>query len=57
MRNANQAQEGANNVIVNVAGPQPKGHSIIFWLLLSCFGIGIPFLLYFTVSSNHRWHL
>lgn len=33
-----------------------QGHSIIFWLFLSCFGIGIPFLIYYTVSKNHYWH-
>lgn len=61
MRKANQQQNGANNVIVNMGGGpnyvrQQKGHSIIIWLILSCMGIGIPFLIYYTFSPNHYWH-
>lgn len=36
---------------------EQKGHSILFWLLLSCCAIGIPFLIYYTLSPNHYWHL
>lgn len=45
------AQDGAQYV------RQQKGHSILFWLLMSCTGIGIAFLIYYTVSPNHYWHL
>ena len=34
-----------------------KGHSILFWLFACYFGIGVPFLIYYTLSPNHYWHL
>ncbi|MBQ6173951.1 MAG: hypothetical protein IKS31_02965 [Clostridia bacterium] len=34
-----------------------QGHSIVIWLILSCFVIGIPFVIYYTLSKNHYWHL
>ena len=30
---------------------------MVFILILSLFGIGIPFLIYYTFSPNHYWHL
>lgn len=48
---ARTARDGANYV------RQQKGHSIILFLILSCFVIGIPFLIYYTISPNHFWHL
>ena len=47
---ARQAGDGANYVRMQ------KGHSIIKCLILCCFGIGIPFLIYYTISPNHYWH-
>ena len=47
---ARTSHDGANYVRMQ------KGHSIIFWLIMSCFGIGIPFLIYYTCSPNHFWH-
>ena len=36
---------------------EQKGHSILLWLILSCCAVGIPFLIYYSVSPNHYWHL
>ena len=36
---------------------QQKGHSLLLWLILSCCAVGIPFLIYYSVSPNHYWHL
>ena len=47
---AKRARDGVQYVRVQ------KGHSLIFWLLLSFCGIGIPFLIYYTFSPNHFWH-
>ena len=47
---ARQAGDGANYVRMQ------KGHSLIFWLLASVFLVGIPFLIYYTISPNHFWH-
>lgn len=33
-----------------------KGHSLTWWIILSCFMIGIPWLIYYSVSPNHYWH-
>ena len=33
-----------------------KGHSLIFWIFARFFGIGIPFLIYYSLSPNHYWH-
>lgn len=48
---ARTARDGAHYV------RQQKGHSIILWLILSCAVVGIPFLIYYTFSPNHFWHL
>lgn len=49
---ARTARDGANYVRMQ------KGHSILFWLIMcSVGGIGLPFLVYYTVSPNHYWHL
>ena len=48
---ARTAMDGANYVRTQ------KGHSIIWWLLLSCCLVGIPFLIYYSVRPNHYWHL
>ena len=48
---ARKARDGATYVRVH------KGHSILLRILLSCCGIGIPFLIYYTLSPNHFWHL
>lgn len=45
-----EARDGAQYV------RQQKGHSLIKWIILSCFGIGIPFLIYYAVSPNHYFH-
>lgn len=34
-----------------------KGHSLLLWILLSFTGIGLIFLIYYTLSPNHYWHL
>ena len=47
---AKTSRNGTNYVRVQ------KGHSLIFWLIASFFGIGIPFLIYYTFSPNHFWH-
>lgn len=36
---------------------EQTGHSIIVWLILSMFGIGIPFLIYYIFSPRHYFHL
>ena len=48
---ARTAHDGANYV------RQQKGHSLLLILLLSLCGIGIPFLIYYSFSPNHYWHL
>ncbi len=48
---ARTAHDGANYV------RQQKGHSILLFLILSLFVIGIPFLIYYSFSPNHYWHL
>ena len=48
---ARTAHDGANYV------RQQKGHSLLLTLILCCFGIGIPFLIYYSFSPNHYWHL
>lgn len=35
---------------------QQKGHSLTGWIFLSLFVIGIPWLIYYSVSPNHYWH-
>ena len=45
-----EARDGAQYV------RQQKGHSLIKWIILSCFGIGIPFLIYYAISPNHYFH-
>lgn len=35
---------------------QQKGHSLTGWIFLSFLVIGIPFLIYYSVSPNHYWH-
>lgn len=48
---------------LDVRGPiyvrQQKGHSVLLWLFLSIVtaGFGFIFMLYFTISKNHFWHL
>jgi len=34
-----------------------QGHHLFPWILLSvfCFGVGIPFIIYYSVSPNHHW--
>jgi len=34
-----------------------QGHHLFPWILLSifCFGLGIPFIIYYSVSPNHHW--
>lgn len=48
---AREARDGANYVRMQ------HGHSLIIWLILCGFGLGIPFVIYYTVSPNHYWHL
>lgn len=45
----------ANNMPVSYQRAQ-QGHSLTAWLILSCLIIGLPGLIYFTVSPNHYWH-
>lgn len=47
---AREAHDGANYVRMQ------KGHSLIFWLIMCFFVIGIPFVIYYTISPNHYWH-
>lgn len=35
---------------------EQKGHSLTLWIFLSLCGIGIPWLIYYSVSPNHYWH-
>ena len=48
---ARTSRDGANYV------RQQKGHSLLFWILASFCVVGIPFLIYYSVSPNHYWHL
>ncbi len=48
---ARTAHDGANYV------RQQKGHSLLKMIILSCFLVGIPFLIYYSISPNHYWHL
>jgi hypothetical protein len=34
---------------------EQKGHSLILYIFLSLIVIGIPGLIYYTVSPNHFW--
>ena len=36
-----------------------KGHSLLLWLFLSLVtsGVGLIWVLYYTFSPNHYWHL
>ena len=36
-----------------------KGHSLVLWILLSIFLCGIPLIwvIYFSISPNHYWHV
>lgn len=38
---------------------QQKGHSLVLWIILSIVtaGLGLIFVLYYTFSPNHFWHL
>ncbi len=45
----------ANKMPVSYVREQ-KGHSITAWILLSCIVVGIPWLIYYSVSPNHYWH-
>lgn len=42
---------------IDVSIKQVRGHSILLWLFLSCCGIGIPWLIYYSISPNHYWHI
>lgn len=33
-----------------------KGHSLTIWIILSCCVVGVPWLIYYSVSPNHYWH-
>lgn len=44
----------ANKMPVSYVRPQ-QGHSLTGWLIASLFGVGIPFLLYYSFSPNHYW--
>lgn len=46
----------ANGMNVSYVRNQ-KGHSLTLWILLSFAAIGIPWLIYYSVSPNHYWHL
>lgn len=35
---------------------QQKGHSLTGWIVASLFVVGIPWLIYYSVSPNHYWH-
>lgn len=37
--------------------PYSQGHHLLPWILFSIFslGIGIPFIVYYSVSPNHHW--
>lgn len=48
---ARTARDGANYV------RQQKGHSLLKFIILSFFIVGIPYLIYYTFSPNHYWHL
>ncbi len=43
--------------VITVNSRTQTGHSIILFLILSAFVIGIPFLIYYTISPNHYWHI
>lgn len=34
---------------------QQTPHSLTKWILISCTGVGIPWLIYYSVSPNHYW--
>lgn len=37
---------------------EQKGHSLVKWIFLSLCGfIGLPWLIYYSVSPNHYWHI
>ena len=36
--------------------PTQKGHSLVLWIFLSILGIGIPFIIYYSVSKDHYWY-
>lgn len=36
---------------------EQKGHSLVKWIFLSLCGIGIPWLIYYSISPNHYWHI
>lgn len=52
---AEYAGRKANNMPVSYARQQ-TGHSLTKWILLSVLAVGIPGLIYYSVSPNHYWH-
>ena len=34
---------------------QQTPHSLTKLILLSCMGVGIPWLIYYSISPNHYW--
>ena len=50
-----KSERRANNMPVSYVRQQ-KGHSITGWIIASLFVVGIPWLIYYSVSPNHYWH-
>lgn len=48
-------QRTANNMSVSYQRQQ-TGHSLTKWIILSLVMVGIPWLIYYSVSPNHYWH-
>jgi hypothetical protein len=46
----------ANNMDVSYVRQQ-KGHSLTAWIFASFFLVGIPGLIYYSVSPDHYWHI
>lgn len=44
------------NPTTTVYNRQQKGHSIILWVILALLVVGIPGIIYYSVSPNHYWH-
>lgn len=36
--------------------PNQKRHSLFLWIVLSILGIGLPFLIFYSVSKKHCWY-
>ncbi|MGK0740406.1 DUF2510 domain-containing protein [Leucobacter sp. Z1108] len=44
----------ANRMPVSYVRPQ-RPHSLTKWIIASLFMVGIPWLIYYSISPNHYW--